>query len=214
MKRTRLLGEGKGEKKYIDHLVSNEPVPVSLASSIEDPIVIDCISAVPIGDAGNQRNGRQIFITDVFVRGYIELPSSILSIPQKGGLVKIVLLLDKQSNGAQPAGNAVFILPSNRLEIFGYRNLDNQERFEVLDSTIVQVVPAAAVVTGGDSAWARVVYNFSLQKKGVNITVNHSGDPGTLAEVVDNSIHMMIWTMDTLGSVLRYGYSARCRFWD
>lgn len=204
------------ELKYIDHYrVHTVPYTADAAGADEaDPATALCLNAVGTGTGANTRDGRKIVMKSVYVEGICSMPISATGAdyPQ---VVTIALVLDRQTNSAQCQSELVW---QNDVAVSGptasfrplvRRNLEYVDRFHVLwKKTYVFRQPNFAVDTagtgytnGGDQI------KFKIYRK-LDIPVIFKDTGSTVSSIVDNSLHLHVFSDDNVGLV----YSSRVRF--
>lgn len=122
--------------KYIDFNFALE-VPANNSSThlfdIDDRLVL--IPPVTSGAAlpESSRTANTAIITSIHIQGHFHLPAyeGTLITAITSGAVKLMIVLDKQCNGAKPAAADIFNTASSPF-IFGFENQNNGYRFEVL----------------------------------------------------------------------------------
>jgi len=115
------------------------------------------LNAIVVGDDYNTRDGRIINMKSLLLRVFV-YPSATVASPQ-GGTVRILVVMDKQSNGAVNAATAT-ILQADAYD--SPINLSNRSRFKVIVDKYVPMnacnYAAGALTTG--SPGGRVVNIF------------------------------------------------------
>lgn len=201
-RRSRISGGGglvtHPERKYFDSLVSATTITANTtAPGVNDPATLNTLFAPVQGTAINQRVGRKINMLWCHVRGMINfaVPTGQSS-PQKCPELRLALVLDKQSNAAQAAGTTVFMSPATATAILAnctFMNLDNLGRFKILKD---KRFASKDTNTGNDAATTvsqapdQVPFNWLVRfKNGIPVHFNATNG-GTIADIVDNSLHM------------------------
>lgn len=177
-----------------------------------------CLNAVSQGDSESQRDGRQIAMNSITIKGSLVMVTgdAILSFGETPN-VSVYLVLDKQTNAAQCQSEQVFENPSATavLNTMPFRNLENSERFRILKSVHI---PASDFIgaSGGngttmDQGGTQV--SFSIYKKLNGMKVNYiSGATGSLiSAIADNSLHVIAY-MNNPAFTCNLNYQARLRF--
>jgi hypothetical protein len=203
-------------KFYDTSLVSSAlTAPTDGSGGEHDPATVLCLSAPAQGNAEQNRDGRKMTIKSVFVNGIINVP------PQDGissgngkeaCKVYVALVQDKQSNGAQENSEDVFINPGANalLAASPLRNLEYTSRFRVL-SVFEEDIPVPTIsYDSADIEQSGAMRHFKLSKK-VNIPVTFTDSTAGVAQVMDNSLHIVAYTNNTdLAPTL--SYNSRIRF--
>lgn len=190
------------ERKFNDDLVT--PQTLNPASwSFIDPSTPKHLTSIAQGDGPSQRDGRQVVINSLFIRG------RCVNNRPYGARVRIAIVLDTQTNGSVPVADEVYMFPNAGTEIDSFRNLEWTQRYKVLyDKTFtLNAFPFLDGVGGIESS--RPVKNFEVNLTNLNIRQQYKDTGGELANVTDNSFHIMAVSDN---SDLSVEYQSRCRF--
>lgn len=197
----RLLGI---EKKYIDYTFGATVIQAAWAGAEMDPAA-NCLAAPTQGSGETQRDGRKITIKNIHVNGAVYRDSGGVMTAQS--TVHVALVLDTQTLKQQLSAEDVYN-DANNVE-FSYRDVDHLSRFKVLWSR--------RFVMGNDAGgWNGVALNvagdrknFSINKA-VNIPVTFSAAAGSVADIEDNSLHII--AVSSQGAIDYLAYESRIRF--
>ncbi len=165
------------ELKFHDVAISF--VPTTVAGQIAGSLNI-----IPQGDGESERIGRQITIKSISCRYIITLPETI-TLDESCDTVRIMLILDQQTNGAQAPLLDVLELA----EIRSYRNLSNVNRFKVLYDKKTSV--SAMASTGSSSLCVERWGNFHW-KGAVRINYNPSATTGAITTIESNNFFLLV----------------------
>lgn len=211
MKRRRAMAAGL-ELKYIDYEYLDD-VSTTVSGSVSDPAGVDSISAIDVGDSPTTRDGRQATLMDVQINGYVKLPPLVAgNAPRQGGIVRIALVLDTQTNGAQLDPAALANTPSNSdLEVLAFPNLETGNRFITLDYKVIDCNPTAEVVKGNNYDSPVNFWNFVLSFDDLKVKANYTGPGAGVSTITDNSLHVVAIASDS-NSLVQLGYISRVRF--
>jgi hypothetical protein len=176
-----------------------------------DPATLDTLCCPTVGSAINQRIGREIKVHKIKIRGVVSAPAQTT---QAGGdnaqFIRMLLVQDTQTNATQMQGEQV--VGQANPSLFSFQNLDNTGRFRVLKDKTIALTnanisgtsAAATVIQSGMGRWFKINYRF---KKPVSIRFNATNG-GSVADIVDNSFHVIINSLDSaIGAQM--GYQAR-----
>ncbi len=201
------------ENKFFDtSFAGSITSSTAFADSEADPATVLCLNAMAQGDGESNRDGRKMVMTSVYVTGFVEKGDETAnSVVQNDFKYSVALVLDTQTNGAQLDSESVFVNPRAATSAAGnpLRNLQFTKRFKVLGihngvirpSTSASNQSATTISTGYNDEY------FRFSKK-LNLPVTFSGTTGVIANVVDNSLHIVALTQAALG----INYNARVRF--
>jgi len=167
--------------------------------NLGDPAIATplCLCAPKVSASLNGRIGRSILIHKVKVRGHIVVNTQAAqAATDPSSYIRLMLVQDTQTNAAQMTGAQLMNDGSAAdATINSFQNPNNFGRFRVLkDKTIVIGNPggfndgAATGATNGLVRPFKMVVNF---KTPVKVQFNATNG-GTVADIVDNSFHIVV----------------------
>ncbi len=188
------------ELKFHDKTLDD--TTIDAAGSISNTLI-----AIPQGVTEKERVGRKVRIKSVNWRYTITIPEfDALSTPAGGDTVRVILYIDKQTNGS--AAPVLDILEVANYQSF--RNLVNGGRFKVLlDRTHSLNYLALASDGAGVVSGPEVSEDFTFFKK-CDIPVEYSSTTGAIGEICCNNIGLLLISKDGLAgleSQFRFRYS-------
>lgn len=198
------------EKKYIDYEITNTAMTGNWAT-YEDATA-DCISAVAQGDGESNRDGKNYVITSVHVKGEVYIPAAEASAaPEDDAKVRVCLVLDKQTNGAQLVATTVMD-GSLANDWLAFRNMQYTKRFTVLgDKTLVMrpnILNEGAVNSFANGGSRSHTFSFNVNfPKGLKVETTSTS--AVIANIMNNSLHIIAVTSDTTATL---NYHSRVRF--
>lgn len=204
------------ENKYLDvNVAAGSMVNNTWALAQLDPGATLCLNAIAQGDGPSNRDGRQYQIRSVHVRGYIIVdPIETQANPLADVLVRLALVLDKQTNGAQVDPTTVFT--GTGVNAFnGFRNLEYTQRFRVIEDISFRINSEGGCAAANDFNAPSKVVPFIMNKEfKTPIKVNCNGVGATVASIADNSLHLVgcIAADAVSAPVTRIHYWSRVRF--
>ncbi len=177
--------------KYIDESLHAFDLPIRTAGSMADPATMDCLNGVDTGNSITTRIGTKIQMLSVLIEGTVYLDTQKdINDSLKGDWGRIILFLDKQTNGVIADPTTVY-LDQALNGVCGLRDPEYMERYKVLNDWRFQLDYTVAftdgVNTGTQQGQAK---NFRFWRK-MKIPVKYTGDGATVAVVMDNSLHLM-----------------------
>lgn len=184
------------------------------SATVGNPLTL---CAPTIGAALNNRIGRQIEVRKIKIHGHIYVANQAVQgatdVPSK---VRLILYQDMQTNAAQAQGEDLMGpgQAAGQLTINCFQDPKNFGRFRVLKDKMFQVsdLNMAGSPAGGDVVQAGKVINFKMNvnfKVPVRVRFN-AMNAGTVADVVDNSFHIIAGQVNSsYGAQLTY-YSRVC----
>lgn len=181
-----------------------------------DPSATLLLNTVTQGDGEQQRDGRKMTMRSIFIEGQVNCGSQTSqSAADAATVIYIALVLDTQTNGATLNSEDVFtnIGANAETSAFPARNLQNVTRYKVL-ATRKFVMDNVAITndTGstGGVIQSGLVKRFKIYKK-LYRQVLFKGTTETVANIVDNSLHIIAWCTNT-NLVPKLSYISRLRF--
>ncbi len=171
-----------GELKFHDLDVNDSAIAVG-ATIAEDSTV-----TIAQGTDESTRVGRKITVRQINWRFSIALNSiANQDDPPKGDVVRILLYLDKQANGA--TAGTTDILESADYQSFN--NLSNKRRFRTLMDRTYTIGHDLAQTDGTNTgSYAETLIHDEFYKK-VNIPIEYTGSTGAISQVTSNNIGIM-----------------------
>jgi len=208
------------ERKFLDtsRAAINLTAPTNAAGGEVDPATDLCLNGMQQGSGESNRIGRKATLLNITVRGNVRLPARA-DVPANTELpcIMVALVLDKQTNGAQLASENVFTNPSAdaRLATQPFRNLEYNERYQVLKTVKINAQDWGTMATGydgsGDPDSNGSNYQFTMYCDLKRLVTQYVDNTGVINDIVDNSIHMIAYT-NNVGMAPALSYNARLRF--
>lgn len=203
-----------GEMKYFDSNLTNTNMTVVTGTwpggTIVDPTgTINlgsaavatplCLFAPTVGAALNQRIGRKVKVLKIKVQGTIQTPAQAAQVTaDTGGSVRIILVMDQQTNASQmTSAQLINDADSATANLSAFQNPNNFGRFRVLkDKRFVLANPSAFndAATTGAQFGLKVNFKFNVSFKNPIEVHFNATNGGTVADIVDNSFHMLCGT--------------------
>lgn len=183
-----------------------------------DPAALCLFSPVEGADINN-RIGRKVCIKKIAIRGVIEaLYRTGVAAMTAGSIARLILYMDKQSNGAQSQAEDLMAAPSVADTdncLCSYQNTASFGRFKVLVDRSFNLSNGSAVYNGATRDLCGYAMNFKMSRKFVKpLIVRFNGtNGGTIADIVDNSFHIIGCCSNT-GCVPSLTYECRTVFTD
>lgn len=204
------------ELKFYDQSLSNSAItaPADATGGEHDPSATVLLNTVTQGDGESQRDGRQIKMMKISLQGLVTYAGQInQTATDNACVVMIALVLDRQTNGATISSENVFINPSASATQapVAFNNLQFIKRFKVL-KRISFALPDPNITYDGtniEQNGAHVEWAMHVDLKG--LTVNYSGTTETVANITDNSLHVIAYCSSTT-LVPQIQYNSRLRF--
>lgn len=140
------------------------------------------------GTGESERVGRRIMVHSVNIRGILSLPSQNgRTTPPTGDVMRTMLVLDKQCNGAVPVNDDVLAQTNGGERLYSFRNVAAAKRFEILNEQFNSVNYSGGIGVAGDQDYPGHREMFSLYVK-CHILIEYSGATGAVTERTKNNI--------------------------
>lgn len=216
---TRTGGFTGIEKKFVDQFRAVSDLSQEWTGGEIDPTTTNCLNAVAQGTDQNERIGRQYTITSVLIRGEAQIrvndnASSTRAMNDR--CIRVALVLDKQTNGSQLNAEDVFVNIDAGDDLYSFRNLEHTQRFTVLKDKVMKFNMLDADVQRGESSTLsgyRASYFKFIYKFKKPLVVNCSDTGATVADITDNSLHLIATTdADDVANDDEIRYFSRVRF--
>ncbi len=209
---------GQELKFYDTSLVGDTLVaPTDAAGGEVDPSATIVLNSVTQGDGEQQRDGRKMTMKSIYINGMINIPAKTTeSSADEASQVFIALVLDTQTNGATITSENVFVNKSAAavLAASPMRNLEFSTRYRVLKSK--QFVIQNPNIANNAASTGNLVqqglqrqFKMFVDLKDLGVTFN--GTTETVANITDNSLHMIAYT-SSLTLFATISYNSRLRF--
>ncbi len=201
-------------KFYDQSLNSNINTNTDGSGIEEDPSATILLNTVTQGDGESQRDGRKLIMKSIFVSGTIQIPAvADQTAPEQLPHVAIWLVLDTQTNGATIVSENVFVNKS--ADILGgtslMRDMKFTSRYRILDK--VEFVCTPPMLSGDSTNFDMQgsITKWKLSANLNNMPVLYSGTTETVANIIDNSLHILATcTSATMAPAITY--NSRLRF--
>jgi len=181
------------------------------AAQVADP---NCLFAPTVGAALNQRIGRKCHMLKVKLNGLITVPvQAAQSVADNAPFIRVMLVMDTQTNAAaMTPAQLMNDASSAEVTINSFQNPNNFGRFRVLREKKIMLNNTNLAGTTPNFVQSGWAFTFKMNhtfKQPVAVTFNATTG-GTVADIIDNSLHFIIGTNTTaLGPTIAY-YSRVC----
>lgn len=198
------------EKKYVDYEY-NAAIVGSVAGAEADPSTYLALNAIQQGDGQSNRDGFQVDLLSLHLQGHVLFSGVSSASPITTPMARILVVLDQQTNGAQLNAEDVLSDPGDaNLDVNAFRNLQYTTRFRTLKDIFLARESVAAVWDGANvlSNGSIVPWECHIDLKGM--TTRYNNTTASVANIVDNSLHVIC--ICTNGSTAQLRYQSRVRF--
>lgn len=206
------------ECKFFDtsRIGVNPSVQTDASGGEMDPTTLNCLSCPSQGDGSSDRDGRQIVMARLQINGTIKLAAeSGQSAADTIGNIFVAIVWDKQTNGSQLSSEDVYTNPAGNIVTapHPFLNLENEHRFCILKSKMFAMHdPNISEKSGTNIEQSGYERPFYMDLDLPQIIVNFKGNAGSVADVVDNSLHVISF-MSVNNTSITLNYNARLRFY-
>lgn len=202
-------------KFYDQKLVNGALVTNTDGSGIEhDPSATVLLNTVVQGDGESNRDGRRITMKSIYVDGVISCASQAnQTATDNAACIFIALIMDTQTNGATLNSEEVYINPGANAALSAnlLRNLQFSKRFRILKTVRMELNNPTISYDGTNVEQSGIALRWSMFVK-LNTIVNYSNTTETVANIVDNSLHI-IATTSSATLVPLISYNSRLRYY-
>lgn len=209
------------ERKYYDSIKTTanftSAAGGSFASAELDPGTVNTLFAPTTGDDFNNRSGRKVQVIQIKIRGLIQQAvQAAQTTADPIPVVRMLLVQDTQTNTAQlnsedVLGNAV------TSPIFAFQNPAFFGRFKVLKDKVFNIpVPFSGQDAAGTFVQGSkdIYFKWNIKFKKPVVVHFNSTNGGTVADIVDNSWHIIGAQSENAGMQCSVTYQARTTFLD
>lgn len=196
----RSLANDPPELKFLDTTIT---IPFPITGACSTSSATGNIHIIPQGDTESSREGRQVHIKSIQLRGVFTFAPAAGATASTA--IFLVLLLDTQANGANPNITDVFTSNAMRDNML---NLSNNKRFKIIKRWKYTFVSQA----GATTAYNNVTKIIDWYKQcDVVINYDNTANTGAVTTTRQNNILMAYGSDVTAGTVTLNG-AVRIRF--
>lgn len=194
------------ELRYCYTSVTGGTIPVTVATAVVDNTASNCLSFIDQGTGQTQRTGLRAVFKSMHVRGNIHFRGGSI-----GVLTRILLVQDKQTNGAQMVGTDVLdpTMAGTNNDDLNFPNLENKHRFKIWYDRTIKGPSRSADAGVVDE---KVPFKIDLQFGKRGIVCRYLGPGNTITDRADNSFHLLMISSDATTPVTLYNYQCKTRF--
>lgn len=215
------------ERKYVDYHCPSTIISASESSGGFNPIIAGPafvpFNGIAQGDGASQRDGRQVTLKSLQIRGHFlrtSLTSSdVFTVFEAAQIVRFVVILDRQNNATAtpPIWSQVFdtttVAAIDSQNWQTYRLLSNSKRYKVLVDKVYTLEDKVGLQNIGATQYVRgsATKTFNIYRK-IPIVVNYTGTGETGASISDNAIWGLAMTNIAGSASFTGDYVCRMRF--
>jgi len=168
----------EGEQKFFDTAIS-----ATIDTTGEN---VSSLVLIPQGVTESTRIGREVLITRIQLLGHLIWRTDMTDAQYSQAKIRILLVLDKQANGASAGWTTLFSSDSAN----AFKNPANQERFEILQDWIL-LPEFGSGSTAHTSPAIQMEYDEECE-----IVVQWNGADGAITELQSNNLLVMAKSND------------------
>jgi len=213
------MGFLKIERKFYDTFLTATAIasPEDAEGGELDPSATSMITTPTVGDGEQQRDGKHIACLYITLKGVINVPSTEDAANPVGPVsVFLAVVLDTQTNAAQMNSedcfkntSSVAIMAANPM-----KNLLFANRFRILKSRLYEFPFVQNSVEGDNlhsASGQQKNFDWFIPLRGMQINFN-AGTTASIANVIDNSVHVIAYSSNSISLAPTLQYNARLRF--
>lgn len=209
------------ERKYFDSFLSASAITASTdwTGTEHDPAG-NCLFYPVEGSDINERIGRKVTLVKLTIRGVIRAPAQVnQTAGDAASVVRLILVQDEQTNAAQMQGEQLMSAPGAANALLcnqTFQSTANFGRFRVLkDKTFTLSNPNMAWDgTNIETNGLNRAFKFSIVfKNPIRVRFN-STNGGSVADIVDNSFHLLAQATNVADLAPLLYYQCRCVYMD
>lgn len=204
------------ELKFYDASLINDSLsaPADATGGEHDPSATVLMNTVTQGNGEEQRDGRQIVMKKISIKGVVTVPvQTNQTATDESATVFIALVLDTQTNGATINSEDVYTNKGANAATAAsiFRNLQNVKRFQILKTVNLHLPHVEGVWDGTNIEFSGYKKPWQMHVNLGNISVNYTASTETVANISDNSLHLIAFA-NTTGLNPSISYNSRLRF--
>lgn len=210
----RLGGRENLELKFTDKVLTQSPASIAWINRDPDNPLSICLNSVSIGNDAQTRIGRRINMRSLLVNVTVGLDVAVgFTTVSPAQEFSFAIVIDTQANQAQMDPLNVYEPAPFGFSIHAPRNLNFTSRFRVLkrwNGTINPIVSVNNTTESSVSTESRpLTRSFFFNLNNMVVTFEGSAIPATVAQIVDNAIHVIVTATSPL---IHLAYTSRVRF--
>lgn len=186
------------EKKFFDTTLA---FAIDSTAETGTTAVLGQIDLIPQGDTESTRDGRQVTIDSISIKGLLTFDPAASA--DASGVTYICLVQDMQANGAQAAITDIFTTSTLVNQI----NMSNAQRFKILKKWTHEWNPLAGA-TGAYNTENRFIDYYMK----CNIPLDFSAGTGAITELKSNHIFLAYGSNAAIDDLVAFAGISRLRF--
>jgi len=204
------------ERKYFDTFLTASALvaPADASGGELNPATILCLNGVPSGDGATNRDGMEISMQQLEIKGIVNIPVASVIAGDAAPTVLLSVVLDTQTNATDINSEDVYTNPgASALASSPLRKMENRKRFRVLKQWRRQLTQPMITYDGTDleQSGVQVPFHFFIPLNGLKTQFKTGSTTGYYDTIIDNKICMLGFTSSTTYAPT-VSYNARLRF--
>lgn len=196
----------KKKKGDFPELKFKDTTKAATTSAAAGSIFNDTLCGLAEGNTDQTRIGNKVTAKSIMLRGAVQLGAAT-STANAMDIVRILVYLDKQANGATAAVTDILAAADYN----AFNNLDNSDRFRTLAEHSVTVVCPGVVASGAAfTSMAQLSQPFFMKAK-LNLAMKYKANNGTILDLAGANIGVLVISRNGLATV---EYIARFKYTD
>lgn len=186
------------EHKFLDTQL--QPETITTVWTCHDPTTVNNVHPITNSGGTNGHDGRQYHITAIHFKGSINIAqgqNEALGDTPDTQVIRLALVLDKQTNGAQLTPTDVYGSVGPEPTMY-FRNLEHVSRFQVLWTKRFRLhdIDFEKDVSTGTTTWSWGEYkkplSFNIKfRTPLVVHVTSTNTDGNVSRIRDNSVHLI-----------------------
>lgn len=203
------------EVKHVDFTVTSDAFTTVWAGGEMDPGTALSISSIDQGSGDSERVGLRVKLLDWEIKGFVSMPAvESNTTPLSDEIARIIVVLDTQTNIAQLNAEDVMDTISGTLDVNSFPNWGRETRFEILEDKTFEI-HRQQTNEGAINLFACGIERIPFHCRGtfkppMKVRFNLTNG-GTIADIIDNSIHVIGTATNT---AVQVNYRSRVTYID
>lgn len=170
--------------------------------------LVTLLNGVPVGDDFTDRTGRKILMKSLSIKSFVS-PQGATSVDQ---LARILIVYDKQTNGATPAIGDILRISAPGTFGTDHKNLNNRDRFVILCDQTFEIGYSDTTATVA-VAHSPTIQKFNKYIK-LDLPVTFGNTTAGIASITTGGLFMVTCGTAATGGASDFNLGARVMFTD
>lgn len=179
------FGQGSNQSGTVEYKFFDQDIDDALVAGAG---TVTALLAIAQGVTESTHVGRKLVVKHVGWKGTAVLPENSGASAWESDTLRLMLIIDKQCNGALPAVTDVL----ESADFQSFNNLANKGRFRVLCDKVIDLSHTAAVShTASTGLGFETRVSFDVYKK-LNLPVEYNSTTGAVTEIRSNNLILLV----------------------